>query len=119
MKPEVSMVGEDLPEENYETLNKRIVALQKQIRDKQAEAARKVYEMRQLLRQEQIQLIKISDEMNRERKRNLAIQLTIDGSPCWVNKCEAECSGDLNQILDDDKVILKKIKHKRGHDTTC
>lgn len=106
---------EDPLKENYDVLNKRIAALQKEIAEKEADAAKKVYAMRQSLRQEQAQLIRISDEMNRERKQNLAIHLTMDDSPCWMNDCKAECGGDFeNSIISKSPQNLpSKIRNKR------
>lgn len=65
---------------DYDALNRRIAALQKQIAEKQIEAGRKLQELRQALRLEQANLIRISEQMNREKRRNLAFQLTIDDS---------------------------------------
>lgn len=65
---------------DYDALNRRIAALQKQIAEKQIEGGRKLQELRQSLRFEQTKLIQISDRMNDERKRNLNLQLTMDDS---------------------------------------
>lgn len=83
-------------QQNYETLNRRIAALQRQIVDKHLEAEGKVKNIREILRREQAELIKISEAMNRERKRNLALHLTLDESTCWMNNCTAECSATQN-----------------------
>ena len=85
-------------ERDYNILNKRIAALQKQIGEKELEAARKMHEMKNILRQEQLQLIRISEEMTREKKRNLALQMTIDQDPCWTSNCLAECRGDFDDL---------------------
>lgn len=63
---------------DYDALNRRIAALQKQIAEKQIEAGWKLRELRQALRLEQANLIQISDRMNLERKRNLALHLNMD-----------------------------------------
>lgn len=65
---------------NYNTLNQRIAALQKQIADKQIEAGWKLQELRRALRQEQANLLRISDQMNLARRRNLALQFNMDDS---------------------------------------
>lgn len=85
---ESTMENQSSLETNYEILNRRIAALQRQISDKHTKADKKILDMKKLLRKEQAELIKISDLMNRERKRNF----TINGSPCWRNNCMAECS---------------------------
>lgn len=66
---------------DYDALNRRIAALQRQIAQKQIEAGWKLQELRRALRHEQANLIQISERMNRERRRNLALRLTIDNSP--------------------------------------
>ena len=96
---QISESSENCLERDYETLNKRIAALQKQISEKECEAARKMYEMKNILRQEQMQLIKISEEMTQEKKRNLALQMTIDQDPCWISNCPAECRGDFDSFM--------------------
>lgn len=65
---------------DYDALNRRIAALQKQIVEKQIEAGWKLQELRRALRLEQANLIRISDRMNLERRRNLALHLTMDDS---------------------------------------
>lgn len=65
---------------DYDALNRRIAALQKQIAEKQIEAGWKLQELRRALRLEQANLIQISDRMNLERRRNLALHLTMDDS---------------------------------------
>ncbi|XP_046822126.1 myosin-2 heavy chain-like [Vespa crabro] len=70
--------GQSPSQEDYDVLNKRIAALQRQITEKQMEASWKLQELKRALRFEQANLIRISDEMNLERKRNLALQLTMD-----------------------------------------
>lgn len=76
-----SAPGPANPQADYNVLNKRIAALQKQIAEKQMEAAWKMQELKRSLRMEQANLIEISDYMNLERKRNLALQFTIDEAP--------------------------------------
>ena len=66
---------------DYGILNQRIAALQKQIAEKQMEAGWKLQELRRALQNEQANLIRISDQMNFERKRNLNLQHSIDDSP--------------------------------------
>lgn len=73
-----TFTGQSPSQENYDVLNKRIAALQRQITEKQMEASWKLQELKKALRLEQVNLIRISDEMNLERKRNLALQLTMD-----------------------------------------
>lgn len=63
---------------DYDALNRRIAALQKQIAEKQIEAGWKLQELRRSLRFEQANLIQISDRMNLERRRNLALHLTMN-----------------------------------------
>ncbi|KAI4504407.1 hypothetical protein M0802_000878 [Mischocyttarus mexicanus] len=70
--------GRGPSQEDYDVLNKRIAALQRQIAEKQMEASWKLQELKRALRFEQANLIRISDEMNLERKRNLTLQLTMD-----------------------------------------
>lgn len=65
---------------DYNILNNRIAALQRQIAEKQIEAGLRLQELKRALRQEQANLIRISEEMNLERRRNLALQLTMDDS---------------------------------------
>lgn len=65
---------------DYDALNRRIAALQRQIAEKQIEAGWKLQELRRALRLEQANLIQISDRMNFEKKRNLALHLTMDDS---------------------------------------
>lgn len=72
-------VGDPL-QADYDALNRRIAALQKQIAEKQIEAGWKLQELRRALRLEQSNLIQISDRMNLERRRNLALHLTMDDS---------------------------------------
>ncbi|XP_015190531.1 PREDICTED: uncharacterized protein PFB0765w-like [Polistes dominula] len=72
--------GRSPSQEDYDILNKRIAALQRQIAEKQMEASWKLQELKRALSFEQANLIRISDEMNLERKRNLALQLTMDNS---------------------------------------
>lgn len=69
---------------DYNVLNKRISALQKEIAEKQIEAAWKLQELKRALRQEQANLIRISEQMNLERRHNLALQLAMD-NPCPCN----------------------------------
>lgn len=71
--------GASRPDPNI--LNKRIAALQKQIAEKQMEAGLKLRDLKRALRNEQANLIRMSDQMNRERKRNLNLQLNMDDSP--------------------------------------
>jgi hypothetical protein len=66
---------------DYDALNRRIAALQRQIAEKQFEAGRKMRELRRVLRLEQQNLIRIAEQMNFERKRNLALRLGVDDSP--------------------------------------
>lgn len=66
---------------DYDALNRRIAALQRQIAEKQIEAGRKLQELRQALRLEQADLIRIAERMNLERKRNLVLRLTMDDTP--------------------------------------
>lgn len=68
-------------QEDYNILNQRIAALQKQIAKKQIETDWKLQELRRVLRNEQANLIRISDQMNLERKRNLNLQCSMDDSP--------------------------------------
>lgn len=79
-------------EQSYEALDKRVAALQRQIAEKHSEAEEKVVKMRQTLRREQAELIRISEAMNRERKRNFVLQLAMDKSPCLMTNCKARCS---------------------------
>lgn len=72
--------GDDQLRADYDALNRRIAALQKQIAEKQIEAGWKLQELRRALRLEQANLIQISDRMNLERRRNLALHLTMDDS---------------------------------------
>lgn len=65
---------------DYDALNRRIAALQKQIAEKQIEAGWKLQELRRILRHEQANLIRISDRMNHEKRRNLALRTTMDDS---------------------------------------
>jgi len=65
---------------DYDALNRRIAALQRQIAEKQSEAGRKMRELRRVLRLEQQNLIRIAEQMNLERKRNLALRLGVDDS---------------------------------------
>ena len=65
---------------DYNILNQRIAALQKQIAKKQIETDWKLQELRRVLRNEQANLIRISDQMNLERKRNLNLQGSMDDS---------------------------------------
>lgn len=78
--------GQSPSQEDYDVLNKRIAALQRQITEKQMEASWKLQELKRALRSEQANLIRISDEMNLERKRNLALQLTMDGGILTSNE---------------------------------
>lgn len=66
---------------DYDALNRRIAALQKQIGDKQTEAGRRIQELRQALRFEQSSLIQIAERMNLEKRRNLELRLTMDKMP--------------------------------------
>lgn len=72
--------GGDRLRTDYDALNRRIAALQKQIAEKQIEAGWKLQELRRALRLEQANLIQISDRMNLEKRRNLALHLTMDDS---------------------------------------
>lgn len=63
--------------DDYEALNKRIAALQMQINEKQTEAAAKVQQMREAMWREQEHLIRLSDEMNAQKRRNLSMQKII------------------------------------------
>lgn len=66
--------------EDYDVLNKRISALQRQIAEKQTDVTWKLQELRQALRSEQSKLICITDRMNMQRKKNFAFQLIMDRS---------------------------------------
>lgn len=72
--------GGDRLRADYDALNRRIAALQKQIAEKQIEAGWKLQELRRALRLEQANLIRISDRMSLEKRRNLALHLTMDDS---------------------------------------
>jgi len=72
--------GGDRLRADYDALNRRIAALQKQIAEKQIEAGWKLQELRRALRLEQANLIQISDRMNLEKRRNLALHLAMDDS---------------------------------------
>lgn len=72
--------GSDRLRADYDALNRRIAALQKQIAEKQIEAGWKLQELRRALRLEQANLIRIADRMNLEKRRNLALHLTMDDS---------------------------------------
>lgn len=72
--------GGDPLKADYDALNRRIAALQKQIAEKQIEAGWKLQELRQALRHEQANLIQISERMSLERRRNLVLHLTMDDS---------------------------------------
>lgn len=72
--------GGDRLQADYDALNRRIAALQKQIAEKQIEAGWKLQELKRALRLEQANLIRIADRMNLEKKRNLALHLTMDDS---------------------------------------
>jgi len=65
---------------DYDALNRRIAALQKQIAEKQIEAAWKLQELRRVLRHEQVNLIRIFDQMNLEKRRNLALRTMNDSA---------------------------------------
>lgn len=87
-------------QQSYDNINRKIAALQRQIAERQSDADRKVLEMRQTLGRAQAELIRIWDKMNKERKRNLMLHLTMDGGgPCWVNNCKAKCAENVNYIL--------------------
>lgn len=73
--------GRDPLQADYDALNRRIAALQKQIGDKQTEAGRRIQELRQALRFEQSSLIQIAERMNLEKRRNLELRLTMDKMP--------------------------------------
>ncbi|KAL0127805.1 hypothetical protein PUN28_003204 [Cardiocondyla obscurior] len=63
---------------DYDALNRRIAALQKQIAEKQIEAGWKLQELKRTLHLEQANLIQISDRMGLEKRRNLVLHLTMD-----------------------------------------
>lgn len=65
-------------ENSTDVLNKRIAALQKQIAEKQMEAGWKLQELKRALRNEQANLIRLSNEMNLERQRNFNLQSRMD-----------------------------------------
>lgn len=65
-------------ENSTDILNKRIAALQKQIAEKQMEAGWKLQELKRALRNEQANLIRLSNEMNLERQRNFNLQSRLD-----------------------------------------
>lgn len=77
-RPAINWDQGDPLKADYDALNRRIAALQKQIAEKQMEAERKLRELRQALRIEQEKLIQIFDRMNLERKRNLVLHLKMD-----------------------------------------
>jgi len=66
---------------DYDALNRRIAALQRQIAEKQFEAGRKMRELKRVLCLEQQNLIRIAEQMNLERRRNLALRLGVHDSP--------------------------------------
>lgn len=66
---------------DYNILDHRIATLQKQKAEKQMEADWKLQEPRRALRNEQANLIRISDRMNFERKRNLNLRHSMDDLP--------------------------------------
>lgn len=63
-----------------DALNRRIAALQRQIAEKQIEAGWKLQALRQALRHEQADLIQLSNRMNLEKRRNLALHFTMDSA---------------------------------------
>lgn len=80
--------GGDPLRADYDALNRRIAALQRQIAEKQIEAGWKLQELRRVLRHEQANLIRISDRMNLERRRNLALRTAMDDS-AWSRRKSA------------------------------
>lgn len=94
--PKPSQLVNNSLQQDYDKVNKRIAALQRHIAEKELEATRKMQEMRRFLRQEQLHLIQLSEDMVREKKRNFDFQMTIDQDPCWLNDCQADC-GDLRK----------------------
>lgn len=67
---------------DYEALSRRIAALQTEINRKQNEAAVKVESMRRAMFREQENLIRLSDEMNNQKRRNLSMKIVQDENIC-------------------------------------
>ncbi|XP_008206614.1 paramyosin-like [Nasonia vitripennis] len=98
-----NMIQDD---EGRDLLDARMAALQRQIAEKQLEATTRAEEMQRAVMREQAQLIRISDEMNRERELNLAIRLmsgqdrrlTPEAVVCCAREdcLRAGCTGDFD-----------------------
>ncbi|KAK0182471.1 hypothetical protein PV327_000611 [Microctonus hyperodae] len=99
---------------SYDALNRKIAALQRQIAEKQTEAEKKVLDMRQTLRREQAELIKISKAMNQEKKRNLKLHCIIDESSLSPNSCKTgtECGKNAELTVVYEDVIFPIINEK-------